>query len=84
MSSLPDLIFFTARASTSGDTAVSEVVKKCGGNVSLARRRAWVASGFMARVTDSTISSSFVIYDIMFYARPLVGTVGRGGVGFLV
>ena len=84
MSSLPDLISVMARDSDYGDTAVCEAVKKCGGNVSLARRRAWVASGFMARVTDSTISSSFVIYDIMFYARPLVGTVGGGGVGFLV
>ena len=58
--------------------------KNCGGNFRLARRRAWVASGFMAWVTESARSSSIVLHYLVLCAGSLVRAVRRGGIGFLV
>ena len=74
----------TERSSASGDTAVCAAVKKCGGNVRLARRRAWVAAGYVACEMESKRSRSLVLCDIVLYVGLLVCAVGGVGVGFLV
>ena len=84
MSSLPDLRYLTVRVSASEDTVAITVEKKYGGNFRLGSRFSWVAAGFMAGAMERARSIFLVLRDIVLYAGPSVGSVGGGGVVFLV
>ena len=75
MRSFPDLIYVTSRASASGDTATRAVVKNCGGNDHLTRRRTWVVLGFIELVMERSRSRSFVIRDLVVYTEPVVDAI---------